>query len=198
MSFPLPGEVYAHLPRHPGWKFEHIGGRLLLSPHARTLWLRRSTAQPVTQARAGIEVRALDVAADGEAVAALLGDVWSHEDPYRHYDDRGESLQSEIERSLRTVRFGAVIPFAGTVRAAALVHEEHDRPTLTWLTVGARERERGVATGLLGFINTALREQGESELASGATAANLASLRWHLSRGFVLAPDPLREVPLTR
>jgi hypothetical protein len=66
-------------------------------------------------------------------------------------------------------------------------------PTLSWLTVARDAREHGYATGLLRVITTALCARGESELASATSAANPPSLRWHLSRGFELAEDPLRE-----
>jgi L-amino acid N-acyltransferase YncA len=83
---------------------------------------------------------------------------------------------------------------SGVVCAAALVHDGRSgTPTLTWLTVGRDARERGLATELLRVIVAALRARGVSELASAASAANTPSLRWHLSRGFQLAEDPLRE-----
>ena len=64
---------------------------------------------------------------------------------------------------------------------------------LSWLTVARDARERGLATGLLALITTALRARGVSELASAASTANTPSLLWHLSRGFQLAKDPMRE-----
>jgi hypothetical protein len=192
-SFRLSRELFERLPRHPDWKYEYINGQAMLSPRPRALRLRRPTGQPVTQVRPGIEIRALDAGADGAAVAALLTEVWSREDPYRSYDDQGKTLRGEIERGLSTARFGAVAMDQGAQRAAALVHGEHEQPTLTWLTVGFEARERGLATALLAWICVMLNERGVRELASGASAANLASLRWHLSRGFALAADPIRE-----
>ncbi len=64
---------------------------------------------------------------------------------------------------------------------------------LSWLTVARDARERGFATALLELISTVLRARGVSELASTASAANTPSLRWHLTRGFQLAEDPVRE-----
>jgi hypothetical protein len=80
------------------------------------------------------------------------------------------------------------------VCAAALVHGGRSGAAmLDWLTVAREARERGLATGLLRLITTALNARGVSELASATSGANTASLRWHLSRGFQLAEDPLRE-----
>lgn len=70
------------------------------------------------------------------------------------------------------------------------MHDEPE-PKLTWLTVAPAARERG----LLAVIIAALRERGVRELASAASGANIASLRRHLSRGFVLAADPWRDAP---
>jgi L-amino acid N-acyltransferase YncA len=65
---------------------------------------------------------------------------------------------------------------------------------LSWLTVARNARERGLATALLRVIIAAMRTRGEPVLASAASAATTPSLRWHLTRGFQLAEDPLREV----
>ena len=192
MRFPCSSELWLRLPRHPDWRYELLDGHAVLSPRPRPLALRRPTAVPVTSARLSIGVRALDLAADRDAVTALLADTWSREDPYRSLDDPVETLRGEIERSLATARFGAVAVQLGAVSAAALVHGEGE-PTLTWLTVAADARERGLATGLLALINATLLQRGVRELASAASATNTASLRWHLTRGFVLAADPLRE-----
>ena len=193
VRFPFSMELFDRLPRHPDWKYEFFDGHAVLNPRPRSLRLRRPTALPVTQVRSDVEVRALKVAADRDAVAEVLTEVWSREDPYRSYDDQGETLSGEIERSLAGVRLGAVAVQPGALRGVALVHDELGEPTLTWLTVAFEARERGLATGLLAFISAALQEQGVSELASGASGANNASLRWHLSRGFMLASNPLRE-----
>ena len=156
------------------------------------LALRRPTGLPVTRARPDIEVRALDVRSDRDAVATLLADTWSGEDPYRSLDDPDETLCGEIERALDTALFGAVAVHSGAVRAVALVCGV-DTPTLTWLTVASDARECGLATGLLALISAGLHHRGVRELASATSATNTASLRWHLTRGFTLAPDPLRE-----
>jgi GNAT superfamily N-acetyltransferase len=149
---------------------------------------------PVPGAHPGAEVRQLDIAADRAAVAALLLDVWLGEDPYRSLTDPRELLSSEIERSLNTAESGAVAIDADGVCAVALVHADRCAvPTLTWLTVARTARERGLATALLALITDALRARGISELASAASAANTPSLRWHLTRGFQLAEDQLRE-----
>ena len=192
VRFPLSSELLLRLPRHPDWKYEFLNGHAVLSPRPRPLALRRPTAAPVMHARPDMEVRALDVDADRDAVTALLADTWSRQDPYRSLDDPAETLRGEIEQSLNTVQFGAVAVHSGAVRAAALVHGE-DTPTLTWLTVAFDARERGLATGLLALITARLHQRGVRELASATSASNTASLRWHLTRGFALVADPLRE-----
>ena len=192
VRFPFSSELLLRLPRHPDWKYEFLNGHAVLSPRPRPLALRRPTAVPVMRARPDIEVRALDVGSDRDAVAALLADTWSREDPYRSLDDPVETLRGEIEQSLDTAQFGAVAVQSGAVSAAALVHGE-DTPTLTWLTVAFDARERGLATGLLALITARLLKGGVRELASAASASNTASLSWHLNRGFALVADPLRE-----
>jgi GNAT superfamily N-acetyltransferase len=194
VRFPLSVELWRRLPRHPDWRYELIDGQALLSPRSRPLHLRRPTALPVPRTRVDAEVRELDVSSDRAAVTALLLDIWSGEDPYRSLEDPAELLRSAIERGVDTAEFGAVAVSAGAVCAAALVHSgSSGAQTLNWLTVARDAREQGLATALLGLITTALRGRGMSELASAASAANVPSLRWHLTRGFHLAEDPVRE-----
>jgi GNAT superfamily N-acetyltransferase len=131
---------------------------------------------------------------DRGALGVLLLETWMKEDPYRSLDAPAEVLTSEIERSLDTAELGALAVDGAAVYAAALV----DRgpagiPMLNWLTVARDARERGLATALLRLIIARLRKQGVHQLASAASAANTPSLRWHLTRGFQLAEDPLRE-----
>jgi ribosomal protein S18 acetylase RimI-like enzyme len=192
MRFPCSTELWHRLPRHPDWRYELLNGDAVLTPRPRPLALCRPTALPVTHARPDVEVRALDVGSDRDAVAALLADTWSREDFYRSLDDPFETLRGEIERSLDNFRFGAVAVQLGVLRAVALVHGEQE-PTLTWLTVASDARERGLATGLLALITAGLHQRGVRELASATSAANTARRRWHLTRGFVLAADPLAE-----
>jgi GNAT superfamily N-acetyltransferase len=192
VHFPFSIELFLRLPRHPDWKYEFLNGHAVLSPRPRPLALRRLTALPVTQSRPDIEVRALDVASDRDAVAALLADTWSREDPYRSLDEPVETLRGEIEPGLDNALCGAVAVQSGAVRAAALVHDQ-DTPTLTWLTVAPDARERGLASGLLALLTAELHQRGVRELASATSATNTISLRWHLTRGFALAADPLRE-----
>jgi L-amino acid N-acyltransferase YncA len=63
-----------------------------------------------------------------------------------------------------------------------------------WLTVRHDARERGLATALLRVVVETLSARGVGELASAASAANLPSLRWHLTRGFQLAPSTQADV----
>jgi GNAT superfamily N-acetyltransferase len=194
MRFPFSFELFLRLPRATGWRYEYLNGEAWLTPRPRPLLLRRSTALPVQQTRVDAEVRELELPGDRAAVAALLLETWVGEDPYRSLEEPAEVLSSEIERGLDTARFGAVAVDGGAVCAAALVHGRRARPPeLTWLTVARDARERGLATALLAIITTELHARGVHELASGASGANTPSLRWHLSRGFELAPDPVRE-----
>jgi len=196
MRFPLSAELLRRLPRHPDWRYERIDGEVWLSPRARPLHLRRLTALPVPQTRVNAEVRELDVPSDRAAVAALLLDTWSDENPYRSLESPAEVLGPEVDRDLDTAELGvvAVAVDSGAICAVALVHGQRSgTPMLTWLTVTRDARERGLATGLLRLITTTLRARGISELASTTSAANTPSLRWHLSRGFHLVEDPMRE-----
>lgn len=193
MRFPISLQQWHRLPRHPDWRYELIDGHAVLSPRPRPLYLRRDTALPVSGS-SGIVVREFDARTDRAAVAALLSDVWLAEDPYRSLEDPEELLHGEIVRSLDTAAVGAVAVESGPVCAAALVdHGRSSAPVLTWLTVAPEARERGLATALLRHITGALCAEGAGELASATSSANTPSLRWHLSRGFQLAPDPLRE-----
>jgi GNAT superfamily N-acetyltransferase len=194
MRFPFSIELLRRLPRHPDWRYEFFDGQAVLSPRSRPLDLLRPTALPILEARLDVEVRALDSRSDRPAVAALLFDVWRGEDPYRTLENPAEFLGSEVERGLDTAEFGAVALDSGAICAAALVHGGSSGvPTLSWLTVARDTRERGLATALLRLITTTLSARGTSELASAASGANTPSLRWHLTRGFQLAEDPLRE-----
>ncbi len=193
MRFPLTSQLLWRLPRHPDWRYELDAGEVILSHRPRSLRLCRPTALPVVPSRAVGEVRELDLVCDRRAVARLLLEAWSVEDPYRTLGD--ELLGSQIEQGLGTAETGAVAVDleTGAVCAAALVHgDRRGPPMLGWLTVAREARERGLATELLRLIVTVLRARGVGELASGASAANVPSLRWHFSRGFRLAEDPLR------
>jgi len=194
MRFLLSTELLQRLPRHPDWRYERIDGEAVLSPRPRPLHLRRPTDLPVPKTQSNADVREFDGSFDWAAVAALLLDTWSHEDPYRSLENPAEVLRSETERYLGTADFGAVAVDGDAVRAVALVYGGvNSAPTLSWLTVESDARERGLATGLLALITTALRARGIGELASATSAANTPSLRWHLSRGFQLAEDPVRQ-----
>jgi RimJ/RimL family protein N-acetyltransferase len=82
----------------------------------------------------------------------------------------------------------------GVVCAAVLVDRERGGASvLTWLTVGRGHRERGLATVMLRLVTSSLHTRGIDELTSAVSAANIPSMRWHLTRGFELAEDPLRE-----
>jgi hypothetical protein len=182
VRFPLSAELLRRLPRHPDWRYELIDGAAFLSHRPRPLHLRRSTAVPVPETSLDIEVRELDVVADRAAVATLLLQTWSEEDPYCTFEDPAEVLGPEIERGLDTAALGAVAVDPGAVCAVALVHRQQSgAPMLSWLTVAGPVRERGLATALLALIVAELRERGVGELASAASTANTPSLRWHLT-----------------
>jgi GNAT superfamily N-acetyltransferase len=199
MRFAFSSELMRRLPRHPDWRYEFFDGQAVLSHRSRPLHLLRPTALPIPEARLDVEVRALDSRTDRPAVATLLFDVWLGEDPYCTLETAAELLGSEVDRGLDTAEFGAVAVDSGAVCAVALVHGGSSGvPALSWLTVAREARERGVATALLRLISTTLSARGTSELASAASAANTPSLRWHLTRGFQLAEDPLREALRSR
>ena len=128
-------------------------------------------------------------------------DVWVQEDPYRSLEDPESLLQAEIERSLNDARLGwhrrrrygpstaglLVGPTPAAMLASApIAHGVAHRAT-------AMRASRGLATALLRVLVETLSARGVRQLASGASAATSASLRWHLTRGFQLAPDPVRE-----
>jgi GNAT superfamily N-acetyltransferase len=183
------------LPRHPDWKYEMVDGEAWLSSRPRPLRLRRSTSLSVpTVTLNGAEVRMIDPRRDRSEIAELLMDVWVEEDPYRSLEDPETLLAAQIERSLEDPGLGIVAVDAGTICAVVLVGtDDAGAPMLMWLTVRREARERGLATALLRVVVETLSARGAEELASGTSAANIASLRWHLTRGFQLAPDPLRE-----
>jgi GNAT superfamily N-acetyltransferase len=119
-------------------------------------------------------------------------DVWVDEDPYRSLEDPEASLQAQIQRSLEDPGLGVIAIDEQGVCAVVLV-PSMAAPALMWLTVRRDARERGLATALLRVVVETLSARGVDELASAVSAPNIASLRWHLTRGFQLAPDPLRE-----
>ena len=202
MQFPLAADLLARLPRNPEWKYERIGGQACLSYRPRPLEFRRATDLPVGPlADADVEIRMLDPERDRPYVARLLLEVWVQEAPYVTFEDPVARLEEEIARSLSSAELGAVAIDAQHLCAAVLapwrsligLHGPTDLiPTLEWLTVHEDSRDRGLATGLLGVVVDALAARGVRELASAASPTNLASLRWHLTRGFRLQPDPIR------
>jgi GNAT superfamily N-acetyltransferase len=199
----MSSDAMWRLPRHPDWKYEMVKGEAWLSSRPRPLLLRRSTSLSVPAVTLnGAEVRMIDPRRDRSEIAKLLMDVWVDEDPYRSLEDPETLLQAQIERSLNEPSLGVVAVDAGTICAVVLVETDAasgpagaaaSGPMLMWLTVRRDARERGLATALLRVVVETLSARGVDELASGTSAANIASLRWHLTRGFQLAPDPIRE-----
>jgi GNAT superfamily N-acetyltransferase len=200
LKFSVSSDVWWRLPRHPDWKYEMVKGEAWLSSRPRPLHLCRSTSLEVPAVTlSGVEVRTVDARRDRVEIAKLLMDVWVEEDPYRSLEDPESLLQAEIERSLNEPSLAGIVAVdAGTICAVVLVGTDAaggpgDAPMLMWLTVRRDARERGLATALLRVVVETLSARGVGELASAASAANLPSLRWHLTRGFQLAPDPLRD-----
>jgi GNAT superfamily N-acetyltransferase len=200
LRFSMSFDAWRRLPRHPDWKYEMVKGEAWLSSRPRPLRLRRSTNLEVPAVTlSGVEVRTLDARRDRAEIAKLLMDVWIEEDPYRSLEDPESLLQAEIERSLNEPSLAGIVAVdKGTICAVVLVGTDPTGgpagvPMLMWLTVRREARERGLATALLRVVVETLSARGVEELASGASAANIASLRWHLTRGFQLAPDPIRE-----
>jgi GNAT superfamily N-acetyltransferase len=193
MRLPLSPDLLQRLPRHPDWKYEMVKGEAWLSSRPRPLMLRRSTNLAVPAVTlSGVEIRTIDARRDRSKIAKLLMDVWVDEDPYRSLEDPKILLQSEIERSLEDPGLGVIAIDEQGVCAVVLMPST-TAPALMWLTVRRDARERGLATALLRVVVQTLSAHGMDELASGTSAANVPSLRWHLTRGFQLAPDPVRE-----
>jgi GNAT superfamily N-acetyltransferase len=193
MRLPLSPDLLQRLPRHPDWKYEMVKGEAWLSSRPRPLMLRRSTNLAVPAVTlSGVEIRTIDARRDRSEIAKLLMDVWVDEDPYRSLEDPKILLQSEIERSLEDPGLGVIAIDEQGVCAVVLMPST-TAPALMWLTVRRDARERGLATALLRVVVQTLSAHGMDELASGTSAANVPSLRWHLTRGFQLAPDPVRE-----
>jgi GNAT superfamily N-acetyltransferase len=193
MRFPFSPDLLQRLPRHPDWKYEMIKGEAWLSSRPRPLRLCRPTSLAVPAVTlSGVEIRTVDARRDRSEIAKLLMDVWVEEDPYRSLEDPKTLLQAEIERSLDDPGLDVIAIDEQGVCAVVFVPPT-TAPALMWLTVRRDARERGLATALLRVVVETLSERGVEELASGTSAANVPSLRWHLTRGFQLAPDPLRE-----
>jgi len=196
MELPLSPDQLRRLPRHPDWKYELIAGVALLSPRPRPLSFLRPTDRPVLS---GGRARARPVdATERPGLAALLHAVWADEDPYRSVDAalRTEELQRQIEKTKAGRGMVVVDDDDGGIRACAFV-QQTSPPTLTWLTVAPESRGCGLASALLAAICSDLSDHGEPLLASHASVANIASLRWHLTRGFELDRDPLRAFRAT-
>jgi GNAT superfamily N-acetyltransferase len=193
MRLPLSPDLLQRLPRHPDWKYEMVKGEAWLSSRPRPLMLRRSTNLAVPAVTlSGVEIRTIDARRDRSEIAKLLMDVWVDEDPYRSLEDPEATLQAQIQRSLEGPGLGVIAIDEQGVCAVVLVPST-TAPALMWLTVRRDARERGLATALLRVVVQTLSAHGMDELASGTSAANVPSLRWHLTRGFQLAPDPVRE-----
>jgi hypothetical protein len=193
MRFPLSPDLLQRLPRHPDWKYEMVKGEAWLSSRPRPLPLWRPTSLAVPAVTlSGVEIRTIDTRCDRSEIAKLLMDVWVDEDPYRSLEDPEATLQAQIQRNLEDPGPGAIAIDEKGVCAVVLVPST-TTPALMWLTVRCDARERGLATALLRVVVETLSAHGTDELASAASAANIPSLRWHLTRGFQLAPDPLRD-----
>lgn len=179
------------------------GRELWLSHRPRPLRFVRATDIAIpTASLEEAEVRLLDPFNDRAGIAELLLEVWAQQDPYVSYEDPAGAVRKAIERSFGALGLGAVATDAQGVCATVLAPSRApitrastaSIPTLEWLTVRWASRERGLATALLGVVVAALAARGVRELASEASPANVPSLRWHLTRGFRLQPDPIREV----
>jgi hypothetical protein len=194
MRFPLSEDLLRRLPRHPDWRYELVDGEAWLSPRPRPVRLRRPTGLAVQGATLGdADVRRIEPR-DHSAVIELLLAVWLHEDPYRTTEDP-VALRQEIELSLASSALGMVAVDPHGMCASVLVQvSASTEATLTWLTVRRDARDHGLATAVLDGVVQGLSARGIEELTSATSAANIASLRWHLSRGFQMAPDPFREV----
>jgi len=204
LRFSVSFDAWRRLPRHPDWKYEMVKGEAWLSSRPRPLHLYRSTSLEVPAVTlSGVEVRTVNARRDRAEIAKLLMDVWVQEDPYRSLEDPESLLQAEIERSLNEPSLAGIVAVdKGTICAVVLVGTDPTggpagvpggAPMLMWLTVRREARDRGLATALLRVVVETLSARGVEELASGTSAANVPSLRWHLTRGFQLAPDPIRE-----
>lgn len=207
MRVAMDFDVFERLPRHPDWRYEYWDGALHLSHRPRSLSLRRPTEAPPRPARAG-GTSAADVVplsdVGRQPTRSFLTAVWEDEDPYRSYDDhrRSEILIAQVTRTLdgevQDASVGAVR--GGVVVGAALVvretwpERERRSPVLTWLSVDRKVRSRGVATVMLAAVCERLMAAAEPVLFSACSVANVPSLRWHLTNGFTVLPDPLREL----
>lgn len=204
MRVPMPFRTFERLPRHPDWRYEYWDGTAHLSHRPRSVGFERLAAAPITRDVAD-DVQVVPCSeVDPAAVTALLTNVWSDEEPYRCFDpdECAQILGAEVARSLegglpalghaglvRGQLIGAVL-VTTAIRSAT----DRDQPELTWLTVRHEARSRGVATALLRGVCERLSADGRPRLHSACSAANVPSLRWHLSSGFTLAPDPLRTL----
>jgi GNAT superfamily N-acetyltransferase len=193
LRFSVSSDAWRRLPRHPDWKYEMVKGEAWLSSRPRPLPLCRPTSLAVPAVTlSGVEIRMIGTRRDRSEIAKLLMDVWVEEDPYRSLEDPEATLQAQIQRSLEGPGLGVIAIDEQGVCAVVLVPST-TAPALMWLTVRRDARERGLATALLRVVVETLSARGVEELASGTSAANVPSLRWHLTRGFQLAPDPLRD-----
>lgn len=182
-------EQFHRFPRHPDWKHEYWDGALQLSYRPKPIELVREVAPPVRPWR-DHTVRLI-----GDVPRAFLAETWSREEPYRVVPAAEGWLHAELDRSARRLvgPRGAVVEEEGAVIGAVLVERpfrDVDDPVLTWLAVRSGFRCDGVATSLLAAILDALRAGGVARLASGASAANRASVAWHWRHGFRPLPNP--------
>jgi GNAT superfamily N-acetyltransferase len=170
-----------------------IEGEAWLSSRPRPLLLCRPTNLPVPEVTLNdVEIRTIDARSDHSDIAKLLMNVWIDEEPYRCLEDPEAALQAQIQRSLEDPGLGVIAYGEQGVCAAVLVPSTAV-PALMWLTVRRDARQRWLATALLRAVVETLSAHGTNELATAVSATNLPSLRWHLTRGFQLAPDPLKE-----
>jgi GNAT superfamily N-acetyltransferase len=151
----------------------------------------RTTAVGSLTCEAGrYNVRALTTQPDLDAAAEFLATVWRDEDPYRSFEHPDVQFRADLARDIAGAELILAAYEGSTIVGAVLIAKDRRSaaPILTWLAVAPAFREQAVATALLESASADLAARGVPRLMSAVSAANLASLRWHLSRGFTLEP----------
>ena len=192
MQFSVDPETFHRLPRHPDWRYELWDGAVAhLSHRPQHLRLTRSVAAPLVRGHGTHpEVREPQTDAERDQVVSFLVSVWSREDPYRSFEDPDARAQADITRDVSASAL-VVLASAATAIEGAVVVTRDDRtsePMLSSLAVSSRARRTGIATALLDSVLDHLTVVGIPTLRSAVSGANIASLQWHLSRGFTLDP----------
>jgi GNAT superfamily N-acetyltransferase len=220
IDLPLTIEEFRALPRNPAYKYEHVGGRAILTPRPKFYRAVRDLSPVAVEEPA--ELVRLTVA-ELDSLTDLFAASFRYVQPFGSLAD--DPRWEAARQALRRTAAGGDGPFVGAASFVAresgqpvgalcvtLVNDGDPRdydgfaweqpppedclerrlgqPHVTWVFVVPAKKGRGVGTALLAASVEALRGLGYERLYSTFVLGNDATLLWHWGHGFQLFPHP--------